>query len=110
MPLFMLATGLALGLARALAPEATRWAPRALLELAYLAIGPNLAYFFWERAMQKGDIILVASCSYFTPLFSTLISSFYLGVALGWKLWLGCGLIVAGALVCNLSVRKESRS
>ena len=107
-PLFMLLTGAILGLARVLVAEETHWTGRALLELAYMAVGPNLAYMFWERAMQKGDIILVASCSYFTPLLSTLISSLYLGVLLGWQLWLGCGLIITGALMSNLSVRRRS--
>jgi drug/metabolite transporter (DMT)-like permease len=105
-PIFMLATGVVLGLARCLVGEQSHWTGRALWELAYLAIGPNLAYVFWEQAMRKGDIILVASCSYFTPLLSTLISSLYLGVALGWPLWAGCGLIIAGAFLCNLAVRR----
>jgi drug/metabolite transporter (DMT)-like permease len=104
-PIFMLLTGVVLGLARLLVPEHTHWTGRALGELAYLAVGPNLAYMFWEQAMQKGDIILVASCSYFTPLLSTLISSLYLGVSLGWSLWGGCGLIIVGAILCNLAVR-----
>ena len=81
-----------------------------MLELLYLAIGPNIAYIFWERAMQKGDIILVASFSYVTPLLSTIISSLYLGVALGWRLGLGCALIMAGALACNLAVRRAKTS
>ena len=58
--------------------------------------------------MQKGDIILVASFSYLTPLLSTTISSLYLGVALTWRLWLGCALIIAGAFACNLAVRREA--
>ena len=109
-PIFMLAAGVILGLLRFLFHEQSSWPGRAVLELFYLAIGPNLAYIFWERAMQKGDIILVASCSYFTPLLSTLISTYYLGVSLGWRLWLGCALIIAGAFACNLAVRRAKPS
>lgn len=105
-PAFMLVTGLALGLVRALRPEQSHWTSRALIELAYLAVGPNLAYILWERAMQRGDVILVVSCSYLTPLLSIIISSLYLSVTLGWRLWLGCGLVIIGALICNLSVRR----
>lgn len=105
-PLFMLATAIVLGALRFAFREHSTWASRAMLELLYLAIGPNIAYIFWERAMQKGDIILVASFSYVTPLLSTIISSLYLGVALGWRLGLGCALIMAGALACNLAVRR----
>jgi drug/metabolite transporter (DMT)-like permease len=105
-PIFMLATGIVLGLLRFAFQERSSWSTRATLELLYLAIGPNVAYIFWERAMQRGDIILVASCSYFTPLLSTIISRFYLGVSLSWRLWLGCVLIIAGAFACNLAVRR----
>ena len=105
---FMLATGVILGLARLFSPEQTNWTGRAVLELFYMAIGPNLAYVFWERAMRKGDIILVASCSYLTPFLSTVISCCYLGVLAGVKLWVGCVLIIAGAIVCKLSVKEET--
>jgi len=105
--IFMLATGVILGLGRLFAPESTNWTGRAVLELLYMAIGPNLAYEFWERAMRKGDIILVASCSYLTPFLSTIISCLYLGVLAGVKLWVGCVLIIVGAIVCKLSVKEE---
>ena len=104
-PVFMLVTGIVLGLARVLAAEETVWTSRALCELLYMAIGPNLAYLFWERAMQRGDIVLVISCSYFTPLLSTLISSAYLGVRTDLRLWIGCALIIVGAATCRRSVR-----
>jgi len=107
-PIFMLAAGIILGILRFALEEQSTWSTRAMLELLYLAIGPNIAYVFWERAMQKGDIILVASCSYFTPLLSTLISSLYLGVALTWRLWFGCALIITGAFACNLAVRQAN--
>jgi len=105
---FMLAAGVILGLARLFSPEHTSWTSRAVLELFYLAIGPNLAYLFWERAMRKGDIILVASCSYLTPFLSTVISCLYLRILAGVKLWVGCVLIIAGAIVCKLSVKEET--
>ena len=104
--LFMLATGLVLGTARLLVPEATQWTPRALAELLYMVVGSNLAYVFWERAMRKGDIVLVASGSYLTPLFSTIVSILYLGAEAGIRLWAGCALVIAGAITCRLAVRE----
>jgi drug/metabolite transporter (DMT)-like permease len=103
----MLSTGIVLGLARLFTPEETRWTGRALSELAYMVIGSNLAYAFWERAMRRGDIILVAACSYFTPLLSTIISTLYLGIVAGIKLWIGCALIITGAIVCKLAVKEN---
>ena len=106
-PLFMLASAIVLGLTRLVfMDEQTTWSRNTLLEFAYLAIGSNLAYVLWERAVRRGDIILVASFSYFTPLFSTLISTYYLEIKPGARLWLGCGMVIAGAILCRRAVPK----
>jgi len=104
-PLFLLASGLVLGLLRLLCPEETTWTPRALAELGYMALfSALLAYAFWDLAMRKGNIILVAALSYFTPLLSTLVSCIYLKVTPGPALWIACALVVAGAVLCRISV------
>jgi len=102
--IFMLVTGIALGLARFFRPELARWTGRAVFELLFMGVGSYLAYTFWDRAMRKGDMILVASCSYFTPLLSTVVSSLYLGIATGVKLWAGCACIIVGAIICRNAV------
>jgi drug/metabolite transporter (DMT)-like permease len=104
-PFFMLSTGLVLGLLRLIYPEHSHFSLQAVLNLLYLIIGPNLGYIFWDVAMRRGDIVLVASASYFTPLLSTLVSCLYLGVVPGIQLWLGCGLIIIGALGCKFSIK-----
>ena len=106
-PIFMLATGVILGLATLFLTEDTTWTGKAVLELLYMAGVSNLAYVFWELAMRKGDIILVASCSYSTPFLSTVISCIYLNAPAGIKLWFGCAFIVLGAIVCKLSVKEQ---
>lgn len=105
-PLFMLCTGLLLGGARALVAETTQWSPRAVAELAYMVVGSNLAYAFWERAMRRGDIVLVAAASLLTPLLSTLVSTLYLDARPGPRLWIGCAMVIAGAVVCKSQVRE----
>ena len=108
-PLFMLGTGITLGLAGILSSEHPSWTGRAVAELLYMAIVQSMAYVFWDRAMRKGDIVLVASCSYLAPLLSTIIACLYLGVVTGLRLWIGCGLVILGAIVCKLSLRQDSR-
>ena len=104
-PLFLVATGLVLLLARLAAHEETRWTARAVWELAYMAVFPTfLAYTFWDLAMRKGHMTLVASLSYLTPLLSTAVSCAYLGVPFGWRLVAACALVVSGACVCKFSV------
>jgi drug/metabolite transporter (DMT)-like permease len=80
-----------------------------MLELVYMAVFPTiLAYAFWDAAMRRGNMILVASLSYLTPLLSIIIGSVYLGVGTGWNLWAGCLLVVVGSLLCKLSVEETS--
>jgi len=104
-PLFLLLTGLVLTTIRFMFPEESCWTPRVIVELLYMSVFPTfLAYTFWDRAMRKGKIILVVSLSYFTPLLSIFISSFYLRVVIKPTLWLACGLVIAGAVICKLSI------
>jgi drug/metabolite transporter (DMT)-like permease len=106
---WMLLTGVVLGTVRLAYPETTRWSGGAALELGYMAVSSNLAYGFWERALRKGNVILVVSASYLTPLLSTIVSSLYLRVGVGLRLWLGCALVVLGAVLCNVMVEAEER-
>ncbi len=65
-----------------------------------------LAYTFWDTAMRRGNMILVASLSYLTPLLLIIIGSIYLGVGTGWHLWLGCLLVIVGSFASKLSIEE----
>jgi drug/metabolite transporter (DMT)-like permease len=111
-PFFLLATGLILVIAWWAEGATIRhpWTRRSVMELLYLALLPTLlAYWFWDVAMRKGNIILVTSLSFFIPLISTAMSCFYLGVAAGPSLWLACLLVVGGAVLCKLSILEPPR-
>jgi len=104
-PVFLLATGFALTALRPCFDEAPEWTPRAAAELLYMAAFPTLlAYVFWDTAMRQGNVILVGSLAYFTPLLSAAISCVHLRVLPGPKLWAACVLVIVGAAVCNRSV------
>ncbi len=108
-PLFLLASGVLLALARLAVPENAHWSASTLAALAYMALFPAmLAYMFWDIAVRKGKIILIASLSYLTPLLSTLISAFVLHVQPGVSLWLGAVLVIGGAVLCRQSVAEEA--
>lgn len=81
---------------------------RALGEAALLGVVTVLAYALWDRAMRTGDLLLVVACSYLTPFLSTLVSSVYLGVKPGGRLWIGCFVLVAGSLLTWFSVSDRS--
>jgi drug/metabolite transporter (DMT)-like permease len=104
--LFMIATGVILGSAALWTHESPRWTARGCAELGFLAVVSSLGYLLWDVAMRRGDMVLVATASYFTPFLSTLSSSLYLGVRAGPRLWLGCLLILGGAVLCKLAVHQ----
>ena len=97
--LFIPATALCLWGLRSVLAEQTLWSVRAVLETGFLGGVTALAYILWDTAMKRGDLPLVAACSYFTPLLSTLVSCAYLGVTPAPSLWLGCVLLVLGSLL-----------
>ena len=98
-PLFLLASGLACLPLRFLAGESAPLTQTVLPGLLYMALFPAwLAYSLWDRAMQRGDLVLVTAFSYFTPLLSTLASLLVLQVALTPQLGLGALLLVAAVL------------
>jgi drug/metabolite transporter (DMT)-like permease len=107
---FIPATGVLLLIFWFLNPEAGSWTVRAGLEAVFLGIVTVLAYIFWDRAMRKGDIVLVAAFSYLTPLFSTILSCLYLGIIPGISLWVGCAMIIAGSILSWISVADPKNS
>ncbi|MBM4019631.1 MAG: aromatic amino acid DMT transporter YddG [Planctomycetes bacterium] len=110
-PLFTLAAGLVLAALRPVFDEPGAWTWRAGAELAFMAVCPvMLAYALWDRAVRKGNLTLVAAASYLAPLLSTVLSALYLGVDLGWNLWLACGLLVGGAALAQWSVVEPATS
>jgi len=106
--LFILAAGLALLVLRVFSTETPIWSLRAVGEAVVLATFTVLAYAFWDAAMRKGDLLLVVACSYFTPLLSTFVSCAYLRVTPGWRLWVGCVVLVMGSLLTWVSVSDRS--
>ena len=97
--MFLLATGLVLLALRVVISEPAGWKVRAIGEASALAAATALAYALWDMAMRKGNLSLVAACSYFTPLLSTVVSCTYLKVSPSPKLWIGCLLLVSGSLI-----------
>lgn len=105
--LFLPATGGLLILAAFAAPESPVWTPKSIGETVFLGLLTWLGYMLWDNAMRRGDMMLVAAASYFTPLFSTIVIWAYLRVTPEPALWLGCALLVAGSLLSWASVRER---
>lgn len=57
-------------------------------------------YALWNLGIMHGNMVLLATLSYFTPIFATLISSVILGIALSHGFWQGVVMVVIGSLIC----------
>jgi len=105
-PLFLLCSGLVMAGMALIAREPQQWTGATVGLVAFVTLGPTLlAYLFWDYGIRKGRLVLLASLSFFTPLFSTLISCLFLRQTARPALWLACALIIAGAIICNAAVK-----
>jgi drug/metabolite transporter (DMT)-like permease len=76
------------------------------LLVAGIVIGSG--YALWNQAVIGGNIILLGTLSYFTPVFSTIFASVYLSISLSSSFWQGVMLVTLGSLVCFLVTRKNN--
>jgi drug/metabolite transporter (DMT)-like permease len=96
-----------------LAVETTAWPakPQEWLAVLGLGLGPmGIAFFFWDVGMKKGDVSLLGVASYSAPVLSTLVL-----VAAGYAepsatLMLSCTLIVGGAVIATVPLRRPARA
>jgi drug/metabolite transporter (DMT)-like permease len=109
-PFFMLTAGLSMGVYRLFVTESFQFTARAVMELGGLILSTNFGYLFWDRAMRKGNMLLVVSVSYFVPLLSTVFACAYLGIAMSAQILLAAAFLVAGALLAKMSIRAPGES
>ncbi len=83
--------------------------PSQYFKFIYLILFPStLSYFFWDRAMKKGDKKLVTSFSYLIPLLSTLTTGFILDIRMGANIGIAALLIITGAIFCNMGIDEKT--
>nr|WP_249215761.1 aromatic amino acid DMT transporter YddG [Citrobacter sp. JGM124] len=82
----------------------------ATLQLLFMGISTAVAYSAWNLGIQRGNMTLLATTSYFTPVSSALIASLWLGLRPGLPFWQGVMMVVGGSLICWLATRNYSAS
>ncbi|MFW0855810.1 aromatic amino acid DMT transporter YddG [Cronobacter dublinensis] len=104
--LFFCVTAAALWLNYALSPQPPMQpsAP-AVTQLLFMGLSTATAYAAWNYSIQHGNMTLLATASYFTPVLSALLASLWLGLAPGIAFWQGVAMVVAGSLLCWLATR-----
>lgn len=66
--------------------------------LASICMGSG--YALWNVAIIGGNMLFLATLSYFTPILSTLFSMLILGVTLANTFWQGVVMVTLGSLIC----------
>ncbi|ASG08965.1 aromatic amino acid DMT transporter YddG [Vibrio anguillarum] len=106
--LFFMATAIALWIKYFLSSESTLvFTVPATLNLALTGVVMGSGYALWNVAILRGNMVLLATLSYFTPVISTLLSSLILGVALGVSFWQGVIMVTMGSLICWWATRER---
>ncbi len=107
--LFLLASGLVLGLVNKAFPfKAEPVSLFLIAETAALVVATAAAYGLWDLAMRRGQVARVAAVSYFAPVLSTFFSCAYLHVTPEPRLWIGSAFVAGGSIACWLSVREDA--
>ena len=75
------------------------------LLLAGVVVGSG--YALWNQAIIGGNLMLLGTLSYFTPVFSTIISALYLSITLSASFWQGVVLVTLGSLICYFVTRDK---
>lgn len=109
--LFFMATAVALWIKFALtdtAPMTISGSSITLLLIAGVIMGSG--YALWNLAIIGGNMMLLATLSYFTPVISTLFSSLILSVTLSGSFWQGVSMVTVGSLICWWVTRDSGKS
>ncbi|MCG9725361.1 aromatic amino acid DMT transporter YddG [Vibrio brasiliensis] len=77
-----------------------------LLLVSGIAMGSG--YALWNYAIIGGNMVFLATMSYFTPVLSTVISSFILGLVLTHSFIQGVVMVTVGSLMCWWVTREKA--
>ncbi|WP_092875197.1 aromatic amino acid DMT transporter YddG [Izhakiella capsodis] len=105
--LFFLVTSLTLWAGTIFSPHPLKLSgqPAAWFELLIMACFFAVAYFSWDRGIQRGNLSLLAAASYFTPVLSSLLAALWLGITPAAAFWQGVAMVTLGSLICWRATR-----
>lgn len=81
----------------------------AIVELIIVGGFIALSYSFWEIGLQRGNLLLLAILSYFTPIFSILFAAIWLNTVPNLSFWYGVIMVTLGSLLCWLATKKAKQ-
>ncbi|UMO89416.1 aromatic amino acid DMT transporter YddG [Pectobacterium sp. PL64] len=75
------------------------------LQLLFMGTSTALAYSVWNIGIQHGNLTLLATASYFTPVLSTRLAALWLNITPAISFWQGVVMVTAGSLLCWYATR-----
>lgn len=66
------------------------------------------AYACWNRGVCRGNISLLATASYFTPVLAAILTCLWLGIQPSIEFFFGVSMITAGSLLCWWATRRKA--
>ena len=104
--LFFMLTAAVLWIKYALSAEpALAFNSAAVLELCVTGGAMAAGYALWNVGIPNGNLTLLATASYFTPVLSTFFAALWLSTRLTATFWQGVAMVTAGSLVCWAATR-----
>lgn len=77
----------------------------AVLELCVTGGAMAAGYALWNVGILNGNLTLLATASYFTPVLSTFFAAIWLSTRLTMTFWQGVAMVTAGSLICWAATR-----
>lgn len=109
--LFFIATAVTLWIQYAISNETgMTFTVGASIDLFLAGLVMGAGYALWNMAILGGNMVLLATMSYFTPIFSTLFSSLILGLTLSATFWQGVFMVTIGSIACWWVTRDNPKS
>lgn len=106
--LFILLTAVTLWLKYVLSeqpPMLFSWPVTLRLGLVALALG--FGYAAWNIGILHGNVTILATASYFTPVLSSALAALLLNASLSWAFWQGACMVCAGSLLSWYATRQR---
>lgn len=104
--LFFMLTAIVLWIKYGMSAEpALAFGGGATLELCVTAGAMAAGYALWNLGILNGNLTLLATASYFTPVLSTFFAAIWLSTRLTLTFWQGVGMVTAGSLICWAATR-----
>ena len=74
-----------------------------LMYMLMVSVATGLGYAAWNIGINQGNITMLITLSYFSPIFASIMSMWILQTPLSKTFWIGAMMVTVGSLVCWIS-------